>query len=741
MLTIMRTLFVVLLCYFITNPVFSQDDFYPLKSKGKIPQEFLTLSKEKYLKDKATISSDDKYNVRQSKEEFYLFTNYKIDYLLRSGRVLFGDDVTEYVNEVGQYILKDDPELKDKIRFYVTKSPEVNAFSTYQGIVFVNLGLIAQVENEAELAYVLAHEIIHYKNHHVINDYLNTQNIINGKGEYGKYSYDQKVHAYFNYSKDNEMEADEQGLKNYYLKTDYDINQVLNVFDVLLYSYLPCDEIPFDTTFFDDRYFRVPSDFYLKEVKHISAVEDYDDSESTHPNIKSRRSNIYDIIGNLDDVKEGKKYIISEDKFKKAQKDARFEMSQLYISDLEYGKSFYNTYLLLSKYPNSIYLKKKMGYVLYGLSKYANYHYLGDVLSSESKIEGESQQVYHLLRKFKDDQLTAIAIKYLWKSYNETKDEYFKNLATELMYDFFIYSSKTPGYFLKDYVEETDTTQPFVELSQEEYLKLSKYEKIKYDKKKILYEKKPESKNFLEYVFVTQFKDEAFGKALNDAQAKAKEDDEKTDPHKKKKKITRLGIDSITIVNPGYLVVNNKNNTDYITTEDHDLAFIDLLRLNAQRTGLNTNVLTVPEFTENDIDKFNDLSALNSWLSEFIMDQDYDKFWDIQNSQQEYIMPLIKKYKMKYFGITGVRREIASRDQSQILGAVYLCLLVVPIPYSMYIFFTKEKWTSYFFYLFDLEKGKVMFTNTNVLKTSDYQYVLNSNIYDTFNQITKKPKK
>ncbi|RKX19147.1 MAG: hypothetical protein DRP35_08180, partial [Candidatus Zixiibacteriota bacterium] len=302
----MKQSFIFFLFLFLTFYLFAQDDFYPLQCKGKIPEEFITLSSEKVNKDRATIDQSENYNVKKAKKEFYLFTNYKIDYLLRSGMVLFGDEATEYVRSVRAYILKDSPELKDKIRFYVIKSPEVNAFCTYQGIIFVNIGLLAQVENEAELAYVLSHEIIHYKNHHIINDFLNTTNIIKGNGKYGKYSYEQKVHAYFNYSKENEMEADAQGLQDFYLKTDYDINQVLNVFDVLLYSYLPFDEVPFDTNYFNDRYFKVPSDFFLKKTKPISAVEDYDDSESTHPNIKTRREKIYEIIGNLENVNEGK---------------------------------------------------------------------------------------------------------------------------------------------------------------------------------------------------------------------------------------------------------------------------------------------------------------------------------------------------------------------------------------------------------------------------------------------------
>ena len=51
---------------------------------------------------------------------------------------------------------EDNQSLLDEVRIYVTKSPYVNAFSTDQGVIMINIGLIAQLENEAQLAYAVA---------------------------------------------------------------------------------------------------------------------------------------------------------------------------------------------------------------------------------------------------------------------------------------------------------------------------------------------------------------------------------------------------------------------------------------------------------------------------------------------------------------------------------------------------------------------------------------------------------
>ncbi len=49
--------------------------------------------------------------------------------------------------------------------FGVIESPEINAFSGPHGYVFVTSGALRQMQNEAELAGVLAHEVTHVCNH------------------------------------------------------------------------------------------------------------------------------------------------------------------------------------------------------------------------------------------------------------------------------------------------------------------------------------------------------------------------------------------------------------------------------------------------------------------------------------------------------------------------------------------------------------------------------------------------
>lgn len=75
-----------------------------------------------------------------------------------------------YINKVGKYLAMYSGRGELNFRFGVINSDDINAYSTPGGYVFVTLGAIRKMKNEAELAGVLAHEIGHVVHMHVIKD-------------------------------------------------------------------------------------------------------------------------------------------------------------------------------------------------------------------------------------------------------------------------------------------------------------------------------------------------------------------------------------------------------------------------------------------------------------------------------------------------------------------------------------------------------------------------------------------
>jgi predicted Zn-dependent protease len=218
------------------------ENYSTLLSSGLVPDDFTTLSSEKYATDRGTISAAEKKRIRKTQEQFYLESNFAIDELLHSGRVIFGDPVTGYLNKVKDVLLKDEPELKSQIRIYTYKSTDANAFTANNGIVLVSTGLIAQVQNEAQIAFVLCHEFQHYVEKHAITSYVEYRQMERGSGIYKNLDPEKVNLERFRYSKDLESEADALGL-TLFKKSQYSTKSVETTFDMLLYSYLPFDNV------------------------------------------------------------------------------------------------------------------------------------------------------------------------------------------------------------------------------------------------------------------------------------------------------------------------------------------------------------------------------------------------------------------------------------------------------------------------------------------------------------------
>lgn len=72
-----------------------------------------------------------------------------------------------YVGSVAQKIDRVRPQGAPKLRTFVVKDAGVNAFTTGGGFVFVTAGLLGAMENEAQFAFVMAHEIAHIDRGHV----------------------------------------------------------------------------------------------------------------------------------------------------------------------------------------------------------------------------------------------------------------------------------------------------------------------------------------------------------------------------------------------------------------------------------------------------------------------------------------------------------------------------------------------------------------------------------------------
>ena len=149
----------------------------PIVAEGNVPKDFLMLSSEIHKEDNSVDKSDKGFEKR-AKKDFVESNSYTLHDLLYSGNVIFNDEITVYLNKVADKVFIKKPELRKKLRFYTMKSSEVNAFATHNGIIFITTGLLSQLETEAQLAFVLCHEAVHFEEKHNITKYVESQEII-----------------------------------------------------------------------------------------------------------------------------------------------------------------------------------------------------------------------------------------------------------------------------------------------------------------------------------------------------------------------------------------------------------------------------------------------------------------------------------------------------------------------------------------------------------------------------------
>ena len=97
---------------------------------------------------------------------------------LNNSSYIYEDPVlTDYVNEVALSLVPED--IKGKgltFRVLIIRNPLLNAFAYPNGVIYVHTGLISKMENEAQLAALLGHEMIHVTHRHAIENYRSVKN-------------------------------------------------------------------------------------------------------------------------------------------------------------------------------------------------------------------------------------------------------------------------------------------------------------------------------------------------------------------------------------------------------------------------------------------------------------------------------------------------------------------------------------------------------------------------------------
>ncbi|MFK7945066.1 MAG: M48 family metalloprotease [Paracoccaceae bacterium] len=90
-----------------------------------------------------------------------------VSQLRAKDKLVTDKNLNNYVGGVVQRVAKQRPPGSVPLKTYIVKDADVNAFTPGGGYVFFNAGMLAAMENEAQLASVAAHEIAHIDRGHI----------------------------------------------------------------------------------------------------------------------------------------------------------------------------------------------------------------------------------------------------------------------------------------------------------------------------------------------------------------------------------------------------------------------------------------------------------------------------------------------------------------------------------------------------------------------------------------------
>jgi len=131
------------------------------------------------------------------------------------------------------------PEYGDAIRVRIVDSPSLNAFALPNGSIYINTGMLTRLDNEAQLATVLAHEGVHFTHKHSWQQRRNVKSstafstgfgVVTGIPALGDLV---ALSSIYGFSRDLEREADADGFRRL-AAAGYDVRQAPKTFEYLL---------------------------------------------------------------------------------------------------------------------------------------------------------------------------------------------------------------------------------------------------------------------------------------------------------------------------------------------------------------------------------------------------------------------------------------------------------------------------------------------------------------------------
>lgn len=412
--------------YLITSVGFSQNSvaFTPFVANTGLEQSLLDGVTKRYQQDLAGLNGPNKK---------YLADIYKERYELIRDRftekeVLSDREAQDYLMALAREIFRANPSLDTTgLRILFSRSFYANASSMGEGTILFNIGLFHRLENESQAAFVLCHELAHYRLNHSnsnIHQYVNTvysEDFQRKLKEIQRSGYGQNsqlealgknlLFKNRRHGRAFEHAADSMAvelLKN----TRFDLHESLNALGLLDSA----DKDKYTGKLALEKQLQLPSFAFQKswlesDDLHFGASKGEEqkqeaDSLKTHPDCSKRIEALKPQVARY--AQPGaRKFVVNEAQFQRLKTQFDYEIVAYCFQNKQVSKSLYYALQGLQVYPNDVYLTTMVGKSLNEIYTHQKSHELGKIVDRPAPHYNEEYNA--VLRMIQNMRLQEIA--------------------------------------------------------------------------------------------------------------------------------------------------------------------------------------------------------------------------------------------------------------------------------------------------------------------------------------------
>lgn len=371
----MRALFILATLLF-TSSIFAQlykpvDTIVSKSESQKLLKFFESKTKELEQEFRA-------YDVVNKKliKDFVSSRKEMMEGLTKENYLLFDKELEEYFNNQFKQVAQKNNIPVDGLRVFLSRDTSPNAYSMGDGIFVFHLSLLALLENEEELNFIIGHELAHYHLQHLQNRFKKAMEVASSeeyakqnkeikKSRYNRFTRSLEVYREMQYgnssiSRLRELEADSLSFvlmkainKNPYNaitaleKSDtLSLPEILKVNLDMLKVHFSTDKLPFDDEWTSGYDFSK----YNYQTGKVDIFGIHKDSLRSHPEMEERISRLKELLP------KGSELSNSEtDNFIKLKEKIRLENVYAHYCLEEYGRGIY----LIIQLQNSDFITEK----------------------------------------------------------------------------------------------------------------------------------------------------------------------------------------------------------------------------------------------------------------------------------------------------------------------------------------------------------------------------------------------